>query len=154
MDVSKWHAVVTPLLSLAKIEKEPGTQGRVFLLKCNDRYGFLSQSLPALVRWLNSQRSDKRKFLVSSFYRVVRLGQRRHLGWTAQSFERSNVTAINAALAPAPLARAEGAAGFEKLVCLTRDPDSWQVNLPEGYARPPAQECESDPGQRDLAGVT
>ena len=143
MDVSKWHAVVTPLLCLDKIEKEPGTQGRVFLLRCNDNYGFLSQSLPALVRWLNSQRSDKRRFLVSSFYRVVRLGQRRHLGWTAQSFERSNVTAINAALD-----------GAEKLIFLTRDPDSWQVNLPEGYVRPPAQECESDPGQRDLAGVT
>ena len=144
MDASAhWHAVVTPLLCLNKIEKEPSTQGRVFLLKCNDKHGFLSQSLPALVRWLNTQRSDKHRFLVSSFYRVVRLGQRRHLGWAAQSFERSNLTAINAALA-----------GFEKLVFLTRNPDSWQVNLPEGYVRPPAQECESVPGQRDLDGVT
>ena len=138
MDVShrcSWHAVVTPLLELVEVEKEAGTQGRVFLLKCNDKYGFLSQSLPALVRWLNTQRSDKRKFLVSSFYRVVRLKQRCHLGWTARSFERSDLTSINAALV-----------GFDKLIFLARNPDSWRVNLPEGYVRPPAQGCESDPG--------
>ena len=135
MDASRWHAVVTPLLELVDVEKEPGTQGRVFLLRCNDKYGFISQSLPALVRWLNTQRSDKRKFLVSSFYRVVRLGQRRHLGWMACSFERGNLTSINAALV-----------GFDKLIFITRNPDSWRINLPEGYVRPPSQGCESVPG--------
>ena len=135
MDASRWHAVVTPSLHLEVVEKKPGTQGRVFLLSCNDKYGFLSQSLPALVRWLNVRRSDGRQFLVSSFYRVVRLGQRFHLGWTAKSFERSNLASLNAALT-----------GFDKLVFLTRDPDSWRINLPEGYVRPPTPGCESDPG--------
>ena len=135
MDASKWHAVVAPPLELVENEKEPGTQGRVFLLRCNERHGFLSQSLPALVRWLNTQRSDSRKFLVSSFYRVVRLKQQCHLGWTACSFKRGDLTSLNAALV-----------GVDKLIFLTRDPDSWRINLPEGDVRPPTPGCESDPG--------
>ena len=145
-----WHIVPTPTLTITGIDKERRTQGRVVLLSCEAQsvdaqsYGFLSQSLPTLVRWMNEGRTERR-FMVSGFYRVMRKQQRTHHKWTAQCFDRTQdgIEALNAALAK-----------FTSFLFIVRSPEAWRVNLPEGFERPPQQESESAPAETSLVDAT
>ena len=143
-EVSGWHIVPTPVIPITGIDKEPKTQGRVVLLSCDNTYGFLSQSLPTLVRWMNEGRTG-RKFMVSGFYRVMRNQQRSHFKWIARCFDRSDtgLKALNDALAQ-----------YESLLFVIRSPESWRIILPEGCGRRSQQESEPDPEQTSLVDAT
>lgn len=108
--------MATPPLKFRTVTKEMGTQGSIFLLWCigNDGMVCASQSLPALIRWLN-ERQDSIHFRISSLYRVSRGGQVQHHGWKVARYSISDIDAVNSQLAE-----------FRNLVFLTRFPDNWQ----------------------------
>ena len=124
-----WQVVETPAVQILRVERERYCQGRVFLLwrRCDDRWAFLSQSLPALVSWLNGLGSVK--FHASSFYRCARRGRspprQGHHGWTASRWKTSELEELNNRLSQ-----------FERLAFLVKDPDRWVIGIESGATAP------------------
>lgn len=117
-----WIAIETPVLRLAKIDRDRATQGCVFVAwPVWGGVCFVCQSLSALVGWLNRQGGTIR---AGSLYKVSRGEQRQHFGWVVERHFRSALEPLNARLA-----------SFEGAVFVTRDPDCWKLaetpeNLP------------------------
>ena len=123
-----WQVVETPSVRLLRVSCERCCQGRVFLLwrRRDVRLAFLSQSLPALVSWLNTL--SPVKFHASSFYRSARRGcspLRGHHGWVARRWRRSELEELNTRLSK-----------FQRLAFLVKDPDRWVIGIESGATAP------------------
>ena len=119
--MTEWYVVRLPKgVEFTHIKKEKDCQGRLILLYEEDGEdaGWLSQSMPAIIRAVNNTVSRPKRLHCSSAYRILRAESLStvHKSFHVSSYRRDELDALNEQIGLLPGVK-----------CVTKDPDAWYI---------------------------